>query len=90
MHKPEFVLEDAMHKILRDLEMQRDPLVPSRRPDKDCKPNKKKTNPAVLGILPSRRTKESKLKKAERQILEPCQRTNKAVKDEGDGDTNGN
>ena len=33
MHKPEFVLENEMHKILLDFKIQTDQLIPARRPD---------------------------------------------------------
>ena len=33
MHKPESVRENEIHKILRDLEIQMDYLVPARKPD---------------------------------------------------------
>ena len=33
MHKPESVLKNETHKILRDFEIQTDHLIPARRPD---------------------------------------------------------
>ena len=33
MHKTEFVLENEIHKIPFDFEIQTDPLIPVRRPD---------------------------------------------------------
>ena len=43
MHKPESVLENEMHKILWDFEIQMDHLISARRPDLVLiKKNKKK------------------------------------------------
>ena len=33
MHKPEPVLENVMHKILWNFEIQTDDLIPAKRPD---------------------------------------------------------
>ena len=42
MHKPESILENETHKILWDLEIQRDHLVPIRRPELVLMKKKKK------------------------------------------------
>ena len=59
MHKPESVLENEMHKILRDFEIQSDHLILTRRPDlvivnkkkEKKKKKKKKKEPAELWTL---------------------------------------
>ena len=33
MHKPESVLENEIHKIIPDFELQNDPLIPAKGPD---------------------------------------------------------
>ena len=48
MHKPESVLENEIHKILLDFEIQKDHLIPSRRPDL-MRINKKELNKRAKG-----------------------------------------
>ena len=42
MHNPESVLENEMHKILRDFKIQTDHLIKARRPDLGIVKKKKK------------------------------------------------
>ena len=63
MHKPESVLENEMHKILWDFEIQTEHLIPARRPDLVII-NKKKREPAIqMG-------KRLKIKEDERRDLD--------------------
>ena len=54
MHKPEFVLENEMHKILLDFDIQTDHLISARRLDLVIMNKKKreKRNVALDWILP--------------------------------------
>ena len=52
MHKPESVLENEMHKTLRDFEIQTDHLISARRPDLVMVNNKKKTCRMVDCAIP--------------------------------------
>ena len=56
MHKPESVLENETHKILRDVEIQTDHLIPTKRPGLTLI-NKKKEF-FVLWTLPLQQTTE--------------------------------
>ena len=73
-------------KFFWDLEIQTDHLIPTRRPDWVII-NKKKKRHAIPFWLQSKNQRKQK----ERRVLEPCQRTKKAVEHhEGDGDTSCN
>ena len=82
MHKPDFVLENEMHNILLDFEIQRGQLIVVGKPE------------IMKNILSSGFGSSSRLfsvnkrKRKDRQILAFCQRTNKAVGRESDGDSN--
>ena len=53
MHKPAIVLENDLHKLLWDFNIQTDRLIPARRPDLIII-NKKKRESAKLSTLLSR------------------------------------
>ena len=58
MHNPESVLENEMHKLLWDFEIQTDHIISARRPDLIIINNNKKREPAELWTWLSRRTTE--------------------------------
>ena len=77
MHKPEYVLEIEIHKILWYFEIQIDLLIPTRRSDL-VMINKKKENLLHCGLChPGRPQCENQRKWKERQVLGLCQRTKK-------------
>ena len=84
MHQSESVLEIETHKILWNFEIQTNYLIPNKRLDllkitkKKKKKKKKNENLPYRGLC------------CYRQILGPCQRTKKALENDGDGDTNCN
>ena len=49
MHNPEFILENEMHKVLWDFEIQTDYQIPTRISDL-MQVNKKKENPPNSGL----------------------------------------
>ena len=70
MHKPESVLENETHKVLRNFEIQTDDLISARRPDlvilKKKKERKKRTCRVVdFTVLANHRVK---LKERKREI----------------------
>ena len=76
MHKPESVIENVMHKILWDFEIQADHLILARRPNleiinkKKRKKKKKKENLPFSGLWhPSRSQSENQRKGKERQVI---------------------
>ena len=74
MHQPEFVHKNETQKILRDSKIQTDYLIPVRRRSR--------------GFCHSGRPQSrNKRKQKDGQILGPCQRTKKAVKYVGDGNS---
>ena len=94
MHKPESVQENGMHKILWDIQIQIDHSIPFRKPGLVLI-NKKKITCCLDRFWCSIRTlrkskKKTKTKKRAKNKRVPgsCQRTEKAVKDESDGDSN--
>ena len=79
IHKPEFIQENEMNKILWDLEIQTDHLILARRADL-----------VIINwvhFLLSLMNRKWKSKWKVRQVLRPCQRTKKGMEHEGDGDT---
>ena len=93
------ILENEMHKILWDFEIQTDHLIPAWRLDlvvvnthtHKKKKEKKKVNLPVSGLCrPGGPLSENQRKRKERGVLTPCKRTKKAMKHEGDCDCNFN
>ena len=62
VHKPESVMKNEIHKILRDFDIRTDPLISTRRPDLGID-NKEKKNEKITGrrmsflVLANRRMK---------------------------------
>ena len=79
----ESVLENETHKILWVFELQTDNLIPARRPDLVLI-DKKKTCHLMDFAVPTDHSKNER-KRKDRQILGPCQRTEKTVEHEGEG-----
>ena len=89
MHKPEYVLENEVHEILYDFELQKDHTIPGRRA---VLINKKKKDLLYNGLCYTNRLyseSESERRKA-KQISGPSQRTEKAVGYVGNRDFNNN
>ena len=86
-HKPESVLVNEMHKIIWGFEIQTDPIITASR--LDLVVNNKKENFAYSGLYRhSGPQNENQRKQKERQVLRPCQRTEKVVENEGDSNPN--
>ena len=79
MHKPESILENETHKILRDVEIQTDHRILARRPDRVIITKKKKReNLPTSGLCrPGGPQSKNQRKRKEREVLRPCQRTKK-------------
>ena len=87
MYKPESILENETPKIPRAFEIQMDHSILARRPDLVLI-NKKEKNLLSSGFFhSSRQYSKNKRKKKDRQILESCQQTGKAVEHEDNSDT---
>ena len=87
MYKPESILENETHKILRGFEIQMDHSILARRPDLVLI-NKKEKNLLSSGFFhSSRQYSKDKRKQKGRQILESYQQTGKAVEHEDNSDT---
>ena len=90
MHKPESVLENEMHKILLDLDIQTDHLIPTRRQDlvivkkKKKKKKKKRTCQILKFAVPVGDRVKIKENEKRNNYLKPCQRTKKAMEHDGD------
>ena len=91
MHKAESVLENEIHKILWNFEIQTDHLILTRQPDPVIVNKKEKKNLLNSELCHSSRPQnEHQRKQKERQAFTPCQKTKKAVVHEGNSDTNWN
>ena len=73
MHKPESLLENEMHKILWDFDIQTDPFIQARR--SDLVVINKKIELAVLWILPFQLTLEKKNKMIDKYLDLTWERT---------------
>ena len=99
MYKPKSVLESESHKILWDFDIQTNNLIPARKADleivnkkkKKKKKKRKEENLPTSGFCrPGGPQNENQRKRKERQTLRPCQRTEKAMENKDNGDTNSN
>ena len=87
MHKPESVQENQTYKILWNFEIQTDHLIPARR--QNLVIIYKKENVQSCGFYHRNILQnENQWKWKKRQVLRPCQRTEKVVEHVGDCETN--
>ena len=92
VHKPESVIENELHKILWDFEIQTHHLIPIRRPDQmqinKQESERKRENLPTYGFCRSSGPQsENENNLREIQVLGPCQRIKEAEEHEGDGNT---
>ena len=90
MHNPAPILENDMHKLLRDFDIQTYHLISARRPDLIIINKKKRRKFAKLSTLLSRQTTEWKWKNVKREISTSTLLENrrKTMEHEGDNYTN--
>ena len=90
IYKPKSVLENELHKILKDFVIQTEQLILTRRPDLVIADKKKENLPNSGFCHPSRPESENQKKQKEGQVFRLCKIIKKAMEHEGDGDTNCN
>ena len=87
MHQPKSVLENEMHKILWDFEIQTDHRIPARRSERVII-NKKKRNCHLVNSVVPADLRVKKRKKAKGKIFVSFEVAEKAVEYESDYDHN--
>ena len=89
MHEPESILKIESYEILWYFDIKTNHLIPARRPGLVI--TTKKKNLLYCGFCCSSSPQsENQRKRKKRQVLGPCQITEKVVERVGDGDTNCN
>ena len=84
IHKPDSVQENETHEILCDIKIQTELLIPARRPDLVV--IKRRISCLLNFVIPAITDWVKKRKDGE--VIRPCHRTKKGVKNESDVDTN--
>ena len=90
-HNPEFILENEMHKVFRDFDLQTDHQILTR--PSDSQPKKKRKNRTYqimdFAILADHRVKLKESEKRDK-YLNLARELKKTMEHEGDGDTSSN
>ena len=81
MYKLKFLLENEIHKILWNFEIQMDPLVPARRPDLELIHKKKRTCQLVDFAIPAN-YRVQMIENPKQNKKQSCQRVEKAMEHE--------
>ena len=85
MHKPEYVLENEMHKLFWDFEIQTDLLISARQPNLEIFIKKKRTCRIVyFVVLANHRIKLKESKKKRDKYLDLARELEKTVEHEND------